>query len=72
MVDFLHNGYVLALITLGAMLLQGTLLQNSFYLSVRQGIRIKAAVQVITQQTNFPLSVNAHFLNSIEKKWASM
>ncbi len=46
MMDFLRNGYVLALITLGAMLLQGTFLQNSFYLSVRQGIRCKAAIQV--------------------------
>ncbi len=46
--EFSSNGFVLALIILLSMLLFGIFQQNSFYLSVRQGIRIKAALQVRT------------------------
>ena len=44
--EFFQNGYVLALIVMASMILYGSFQQNSYYLSVRQGIRIKAALQV--------------------------
>ena len=51
--EYLTNGYVLAILALLATLLQATCLQNSFFICVRQGIRLKGAIQVSIQEYDF-------------------
>ena len=45
---FCNNGFGLCVILFVATLIQHTLLQNHHYLVIRQGIRLKAALQVST------------------------
>ena len=44
--EFFSHGYVLTVLILGATILQGTMFQNNLFLCVRQGIRLKGALQV--------------------------
>ena len=44
--DFLHNGYILALLMFMVTMVQNSLLQTHYHLVIREGIRLRAALQV--------------------------
>ena len=44
--DFLRNGYILALLMFMVTMVQNSLLQTHYHLVIREGIRLRAALQV--------------------------
>ena len=46
MEDFLNNGYILALLMFMVSMVQNSLLQTHYHLVIREGIRLRAALQV--------------------------